>query len=256
MKTSPASLIAASGLFTTAITLGSFAVIAPAMAQSTSTVSANVSLTTDYRFRGISQNNLKPAIQGGFDLEFGQAYVGTWASNVGWLADGGGGAVSSSVEMDLYGGYKGESGSISYDVGGLYYYYPGTYPSGFNSPDTLEIYGGIGWQGLGLKVSYAATDLFGFDESDGSTYIDLSYETELAGYTVGAHVGNQQIPSTDGRSSSECSYTDWSVSGARSFGGFDFTLAYVDTNAKDCYTNAFNKDLGKGTVTLSVGKSF
>jgi len=229
----------------------------PAFAQSTeasSPLSANLTLATDYRFRGISQTNKKPTVQGGFDYALGPAYVGTWASNISWLADGGG--VSSSVEMDFYGGYTGSIGAVEYDVGGLYYYYPGTFPAGFNDADTFEVYGGVSWQGFSAQLSYALTDLFGFDNSDGSTYLDLGYEMELSGFTIGAHIGNQRIPSTAGRSSSDCSYTDWSLSGSYTISKVDLTLAYIDSNAKECYTNGFGRELGSAGLVLSVGTSF
>lgn len=71
---------------------------------------------------------------------------------------------------------------------------------------------------------------------DGSTYLDLGYEMELSGMTVGAHICNQRIPSTAGRSSSECSYTDWPLSGSYSISKVDLTLACIDSNAKDCYS--------------------
>ncbi len=175
-----------------------------------------------------------------------------------WLTDGST-TVSNSVEMDFYGGYKGSAGGIDYDVGALYYYYPGEFPSDFNSPNTLELYAGGSWNGFSLKYSYAATDLFGFDDSDGAGYIDLGYEMELGSYTIGAHIGNQQIPSAAGRASSDCSYTDWSLSGGTSLAGFDLSLAYIDTNAKtgagECYRNAFNEELGKGTVVFTIGRS-
>ncbi len=138
-------------------------------------IAANTALASDYRFRGISQTNGKPAVQGGFDAALGSFYLGTWASNVSWLADGGGGSVSNSLELDLYGGYKGSVGAVDYDVGGLFYYYPGTYPGDFNSPDTFEIYGQVAWQGLSLKYSHALTDVFGFADSKGGAYLDLGY---------------------------------------------------------------------------------
>jgi uncharacterized protein (TIGR02001 family) len=231
-----------------------------AIAQESSPYSANVSLTSDYRFRGISQNNLSPAIQGGFDYERGSFYAGTWGSNVSWLADGGGGAVSNSMELDIYGGWKGNAGSVPLDVGLLYYYYPGEYPTGFNSPNTLELSLGAEFGPVSAKYSYALTDLFGFDDSKGAGYIDLSYGTEFSGFDFGVHVGYQTLPSTTGRSSSDCSYADFSLSVGRTVGGFDLAAAFIGTNAKggagECYRNAFNEDLGKGNLVLTVGKSF
>lgn len=86
-------------------------------------VSANANLTTDYKFRGISQTNSGPAFQGGFDADFGNGfYLGNWNSNVSFTGGNVGGA---GLEMDLYGGYAGEYKGVGYDVGALYYYYEG-----------------------------------------------------------------------------------------------------------------------------------
>ena len=88
-------------------------------------------------FRGISQTNEKPAIQGGFDVGHKSGfYVGTWASNISWLSDGNP-DVSASMEWDFYGGYKWAlPADFVLDLGVLYYWYPGTYPSGYIKPNT------------------------------------------------------------------------------------------------------------------------
>src|SRR5712691_8225367 len=75
-------------------------------AEDANPLSFNASLTTDYRYRGISQTRLQPALQGGADYAFPNGfYVGTWASTIKWIKDFGGGA---NIEWDIYGGYKGE----------------------------------------------------------------------------------------------------------------------------------------------------
>jgi uncharacterized protein (TIGR02001 family) len=78
---------------------------------------ANVGLTTDYVFRGISQNNENAALQGGVDFTCGSFYLGVWGSNV---AQGDG-----TLEVDVYGGYKMTTGPIAWDFGFIYYSYPG-----------------------------------------------------------------------------------------------------------------------------------
>ena len=84
-------------------------------AQAEVTVAANANVTTDYKFRGISQTQSGPAFQGGFDVAFGNGfYVGNWNSNISNLGTGAG------LEMDFYGGYAGEVSGIGYDVGALY----------------------------------------------------------------------------------------------------------------------------------------
>ncbi len=97
------------------------------------TFTGNVGLYSQYVFRGISQTNEKPALQGGFDLGHKSGlYAGTWASNISWLSDGNPPsapppAPSASLEWDFYGGYKGSlPADFGYDLGVLYYWYPGT----------------------------------------------------------------------------------------------------------------------------------
>ena len=250
------TLIAAS-LACAAGSLPSFAFAQSTTATPEHAFTGNLSLVSEYRYRGIAQTNARPAVQGGFDYAHASGlYAGTWMSNVSWLSDAGAGAISSSVEWDFYGGYKGAVGDIGYDVGLLYYYYPGKYPSGFNSPDTLELYGALSWQMLTLKYSHALTDLFGFTDSKGSGYLDLSGNFDAgSGVTLTAHVGHQKVDSN-----SNCSYTDWKLGATKEMVGLTWGLAYVGTDADggvgECYRNAFNRDLGKGTVVLSVARTF
>src|SRR4249920_2260307 len=86
-------------------------------------VSFNAAVTSDYRYRGISQTRLKPALQGGADYVNNPTglYVGAWASTIKWTKDAGGGG---SVELDIYGGKRGQvTSDVSYDVGVLSYVY-------------------------------------------------------------------------------------------------------------------------------------
>ena len=71
------------------------------------TGTGNVGLFSQYVFRGLTQTNQKPAIQGGFDLAHKSGfYVGTWASNINWVSDAvpPPNSVSASMEWDFYGG--------------------------------------------------------------------------------------------------------------------------------------------------------
>jgi len=204
---------------------------------------ANVGLVSDYAYRGYSQTDERPALQGGFDYAHESGlYAGVWGSNVSWLADASPN-VSNSLEIDVYGGYKGTAGAIGYDVGLLQYYYPGSYPTGFNSPNTLEGYIGLSWEFLSFKYSYAFTDLFGYDKSDGSQYYDLGAAVDVGyGVTLAAHVGYNDIKGQD-------DYTDWKLGLSKEFGGFNFGLHYVDTDVD-------NADLADERVILSIAKSF
>jgi uncharacterized protein (TIGR02001 family) len=80
------------------------------------TVSANVGYTTDYVFRGISQTNEEAAVQGGVDLTCGRFYLGTWGSSI---------AFGNGTEIDIYGGFRTTTGPINWDLGFIYYSYPG-----------------------------------------------------------------------------------------------------------------------------------
>lgn len=237
-------------------------------------LTGNVSVVTDYRYRGISQSNLKPAIQGGFDLAHSSGfYVGNWNSSISWLSDAsafyttesgasGAGNVSSNIEMDFYAGYKGEiSKGLGFDVGALYYYYPGKYPSDFNKADTGEIYGALSYGPITSKLSYAVTDLFGAPSSKGSYYFDLSAGFDIgSGYMLNTHVGYQRVDSASFRATKDATYTDWKIGISKDFAGLSFALDYIDTNAKgnagQFYRNKFDKDLGKGTVVLTAKKTF
>ena len=225
--------------------------------------SGNVSLTSDYVFRGVSQSNQQPALQGGVEYaaESG-AYIGTWGSSISWLSDLSTSAapISSSLELDVYGGYRGKfSEAVSYDVGALYYWYPGDFPSGFNSADTLEVYAGITVAAsdklsLGAKYSYAATDLFGYVDSDGSGYLDLSANLTVGkGVTINTHAGKQWIEGNDA-----FEYTDWKLGVTKAFdNGFSVGAAWTDTDADDAlYTNPFGHRIADGTFALTVTKAF
>src|SRR5258706_14646246 len=86
-------------------------------------VTGNMTLVSEYRFRGIDQTYGKPAIQGGFDYSHSSGiYLGNWDSNVSQ----GAGYPGGNLEMDFYGGWKKAFGDFGLDVGGIYYYYPGT----------------------------------------------------------------------------------------------------------------------------------
>ena len=206
-------------------------------------------------------------MQGGFDYTHAAGfYVGTWASNASWVADASGGAVSNSLEWDFYGGYKRSVGSVGFDVGVLRYYFPGRYPSGgYTRPHTTELYVAGSWKALGLKYSHAVTDTFGFADSQGSGYLDLTANVELgAGFALVAHAGYQRIPTSEraGRTGSDCSYADWKLGVTKEVVGLTVGLAYVDTNARgsagQCYRSPqpLNRDLGRGVAVLSVGKTF
>jgi len=249
-----------------AVALGSVLAM-PALAEDPA-VTSNVALTTDYLFRGISQNSGSPAIQGGFDYSHASGfYAGVWGSSISWVGDGGL-ASGAGTELDTYLGFKGGE-DVTYDVGFLRYNYIATYAPGVTKPDTNEIYGAVGYSIVTLKVSYSLGDLFGVSKASGSTYIDLSASYPIAdtGYSVGAHYGKQTYTGATADAlklaGTDPSYTDYNVSVSKDLdGGYTATLMYSKTNATSggFYTvtaaDGSLKDLGKGTAVLSIGRSF
>ena len=130
----------------TALAIALLALLGIADAQAGSTT-GSVTVTSDYLFRGVTQTNKKPALQGGVTWTADSGfYVGGWGSSISWLSDSDP-AVSSQVELDGFIGYAGKFGDsdVGFDVGANYYWYPGDYPTGYNSPNTLELYAGVTW---------------------------------------------------------------------------------------------------------------
>ena len=251
--------VIASALIAAGAVLPTLAVADEAAPAPEHTYTSNVTVASEYIYRGIGQTNRKPAIQGGFDYAHSSGlYVGTWASNVSWLSDMAPAVVkiSNSIEMDFYGGYKNTIGDFGYDVGLLQYYYPGSYPVGFNNPNTLEGYVAGSWTFLTLKYSHSFSDLFGWVGSKNSGYLDLTANYELMpGLNLIGHVGRQKV---NGSTSGGASYTDYKVGVTKDFNGYVAGLSYITTNANEYwYTNATSdKDMGKGRVLVSVTRSF
>lgn len=226
-----------------------------------SSLAFNVGVVSDYRYRGISQTRLKPALQGGVDFTYGGFYVGAWASTIKWIKDW---DVKGSVELDLYGGYKGEiQKDFGYDVGLLQYAYVGNKLADvggggvFKNANTTEIYGALTYGPVTGKLSYALTNLFGNynfatnEKSSGSYYFDLSGTFDLgSGFSVVPHIGYQKVAKID-----NASYTDYSVTLTKDLGsGFSVSGAIVGTDAdKLFYASPVNgKFLGKTSGFVSV----
>ena len=210
----------------------------------------NAALTSDYRYRGISQSRLKPAISAGADYSHASGlYVGTWLTSIQWIKDAGGDA---PLEWDLYGGYKGTAGPLGYDVGLLHYHYP-RHRLGV-SPNTTEVYGALTWNVLTLKYSHALTNLFGFADSRHSGYLDLSATFDLGdGWSVVPHVGRQWV-----RHNSASSYTDYAVTVNKDFGnGLVASAGVQGTNAnKALYTTPSGRFTGRTGQVVGLKYNF
>ncbi|WP_028104511.1 TorF family putative porin [Pseudoduganella violaceinigra] len=216
-------------------------------------VSFNTSLTSDYRYRGISQSRLQPAIQGGAEFAAPSTglYAGAWASSINWTRDAGG---AGRMELDIYAGKRGQlSPAISYDAGILSYIYKGRIP-GLDNPDTWEIYGQLGYGPFTLKYSHALTSLFGFADSKSSGYLDLSAGFDLgSGMSASLHAGRQRV-----HGNAAADYSDWKLGVGKDLGVASLQLAVVGTNAnRAAYASPANgKFLGKNALQLTVSRNF
>ena len=172
--------LASSSVFATA----AYAQTAPAPAPEVSPITANITVVNDYRYRGLTQSNFKPAIQGGFDYAHESGlYVGNWNSSINWVANTTNNGVKAPIEMDFYGGFKKEliGEGFASDFGVLQYYYNQTgtnYNNALLNPNTTELYVAQNFTfgpvtGF-VKVNYALTNIFGIPNSSGSFYPSLA----------------------------------------------------------------------------------
>ena len=277
MKKSALAL-AAAGI--AASTLPTFALADDAPAASP--ITYNIGVVSDYRYRGISQTKLKPALQGGVDYANGPFYVGTWLSTISWVKDSmvaynraGAAAAAASetsftgvdekgapLEWDLYGGTKGDiiKDTLSYDVGVLAYVYLGQkfHDIGLSNPDTGEVYGALTYGVFTAKVSISATPLFGVPKSKGSQYYDLSANFDVgSGFTLTPDVGYQNITGSIAKAE-DASYTDYSLTLGKDFGkGLSGSLQVLATDAsKSFYVTSGGKFTGRTGVVAGVKYAF
>jgi len=160
----------------------------------------NIGVVSDYVFRGFSQSDQEPALQGGVDLTVGSFYAGGWASNIDF-------GDSTEAELDLYGGYRTEAAGFAFDVGAVAYLY--VEPEGGADYDYVELKvaasRAIGPATLGAAVFYSP-DFFGVDEE--ATYVEGNAAFALTSkLTVSAAVGQQTLDVTD-------DYTTWNAGAA------------------------------------------
>ena len=201
---------------------------APAFAQEV-TVSGNVTLTTDYVWRNVTQSNFDPTIQGGFDVDFGNGFsIGTWASGVDFSDE----PEDTNLEVDFYGSYAFDLGGVDASVGAIYYAYPDAETADLNF---WEVNAGLskefdGGFSLGGTVNY--------DPDNETTYADIS-----AGYAVNDMFSLSAGYGTYLEGFGE--YAGWNVGGALSLHGLDFGLSYHDSDVSGL----------EESIVFSIGRS-
>jgi len=179
--------------------------------------SANVALTSDYLFRGVTQTANAAALQGGYDYDFENGFaVGVWGSNV-----------SAGLEYDLYGSYSGTSGDFGYSVS----YFMYNYTDASFGPNATEPAVGVSYKDASLTYYIG----------DGYNYMDLGYGTDVSGVGLSLHYGSTTASGT-------ALATDYSLGASKTFGGYDVGLTYASVTP--------NGGAATTTTALSVSKGF
>ena len=239
------------------LTAGSLHAQTPATAPAPepSPLTFNIGVWSQYIFRGLSQTDYKPAVQGGVDYAHSSGlYVGVWASNIQWLRDFN--ISSGRVEVDIYGGFKKSFNDVTLDVGFLRYQYPGSVTSGAINPNTNEIYIAGSYKLATLKYSHATSNAFGTFESKHTSYWDLSAAIPIVDtWTLNTHVGYQRYR---GPSYDVATYMDYKLEVVKDFGNGVSAGAgatFNDAN-RDFYTPPGKRSIAKDTGYAFVKYNF
>ena len=201
-------------------------------------IEANVGFTTDYLWRGMTQNAEDSSFSGGMDISTDSGfYAGTWVGDINW--DG------ASYELDVYGGYAGEAGSMSYDVGYIQY----MYPNKTTDADFGEVYVTVGTGPVSVSYYYEVDNDDGSVDSGDNTYLSLDYGMDLADdWGLSLHYGIYEI---DGNAAAYDEQIDMSLTLSKG----DFSFSIVETDDMDPAATALPDDQDTRAV-ISYGMSF
>jgi uncharacterized protein (TIGR02001 family) len=185
-------------------------------------VTANVAVTSDYVFRGFSQTDENPAVQAGVDVTIGgNFYAGAWASNVDF-------GDNTDAEIDVYGGFRGETAGYNWDVGLITYLYA---PGANQDYDYVELKA-AGSRAFGPVTAgiagYYSPDFFGADKGAFYGELNAAYTTSITGLSVSGAVGEQWLNVSD-------DYATWNLGATYAFAGTPLALdvRYSDTDVDD-----------------------
>jgi uncharacterized protein (TIGR02001 family) len=169
-------------------------------------VSGSIGLVSDYDYRGWTQTDNGPAIQGSIDYAHESGwYIGTWATNIDHFSDGG--SRTATTEIDLYTGFSGETeGGLGWDVGLLYYMYPNASDLNF-----AEIYASLSYSIATVGVAYS--DAFAHKDNDSAFYVYGDVSVPVGPVSLDFHAGHSTgdgIQDAYGFASKD-SYQDYSI---------------------------------------------
>jgi uncharacterized protein (TIGR02001 family) len=220
-------------------------------------VSGNLGLTSDYRFRGISQSQNAPAVQGGIDYNHKSGwYVGNWNSSVSSQVYTNG----SGVESDLYAGWKKEFNGVTVDVGSYNYFYPRATTSAKTGSnyDTYEGYVGLGYGPVSVKYNRTlGNGYFGTANAQGTAYYQADVNYPIAGSKISllAHAGKTNVAN-----SSSLDYNDYNFGVGYDLQGWALAAKYYTNGDKTTAFNTANtvngQKLYRNAAVVSVSKAF
>ena len=256
------------------------------------TVAYNIGLYSQYIFRGLTQTDRGPAVQGGIDLTHSSGfYLGAWASNISWLRDPNTNTSNYSpyksggrLEVDLYGGYRHTfANNLGLDVGVLQYLYPGSHSGtsdSWASAYTTEVYGALNYGWLQAKISTVVSDsawtVGKYTNSTTSKNAQGTYYAEInatipvsdligakdglaSGISGIAHIARQEFNAGSGND--YYSYTDYKLGLQKSFSegalnGVNLGGYWTYANTKDAAWTLAGKNIGDSTGTVFIQKTF
>ena len=223
-------------------------------------VTGNLGLTSDYRFRGISQSQNAPAVQGGVDYTHSSGfYIGNWNSSVSSQVY----TQGSGVESDLYAGFKKDIyKGLTLDVGSYNYFYPRAKTAGTGSNfDTYEAFLGLGYGPVSAKYSRTiGSGYFGTTNAQGTQYYqaDVAYPLPVKGLEKAsflAHAGHTNVAN-----STTLDYSDYNVGLGYDLAGWQLAAKYYTNTSMSSGFQTANtvsgQKLYKNAGVFSVTKSF
>jgi uncharacterized protein (TIGR02001 family) len=229
-------------------------------------LAVTLALTSDYVFRGISQTDSGPAVQGTIDYaymfrdEIG-IYAGIFGSNVDFDEVSGPGVNRASAEFDFYGGVKGTLAGITWQLGVIHYAYPGASPAANFDYDYTEIAVKLGYDFDFLAIS-GGVNYTGdyFSETGKGVYYSADVIVPLPFLPLEmkalGHIGHQEIENNARFGAPD--YTDWMLGVSATYKGFTLTAAYYDTNIgkSECFPGTGLTNTCEGRGVLTVSKAF
>ncbi len=229
-------------------------------------LTGSLALTTDYVFRGISQTDSGPAVQGTIDYaymfrdEIG-IYAGIFGSNVDFDEVSGPGIDRASAEFDLYGGVKGTVSGVSWQLGFIHYAYPKASPSPNFDYDYTEVVGKLGYDFDVLAIT-AGVNYSGdfFSETGEGVYYSADVTVPLRFLPLDmkalGHIGRQTIENNARFGTPD--YTDWLLGASATYKGFTLTVAYTDTDISksECFPGSGLTKTCEGRAVATLSKAF